>query len=61
MDTDNQGVRQSLQIRRHLGVMFGLDLIVYTFENLADRIEKGDWFLREVVETGKVVYERIDA
>ena len=48
---------QSLDIRRHLGVMFGLDLIVYTPERLKERVEMGDWFLRDVLKEGKVLYE----
>jgi predicted nucleotidyltransferase len=58
MDADDRTRRQSLEIRRHLGVMFGLDLVVYSEEQLDERIKMGDWFLREILETGKVVYER---
>ena len=60
-DKETKGERQSLAIRRHLGVMFGLDIIVYSPEKLEERIRKGDWFLREVIDTGKVVYERINS
>ena len=48
---------KSLDIRRHLGVMFGLDLVVYTPERLKERVDMGDWFLRDVLEEGKVLYE----
>lgn len=48
---------QSLEIRRHLGVMFGLDLLVYTSKRLKERVEMGDWFLRDVLKEGKVLYE----
>jgi predicted nucleotidyltransferase len=57
MDTPLKESQQSLEIRRHLGVMFGLDLIVYTPERLQERVKMGDWFLRDVLEDGKVVYE----
>jgi len=57
MDTLLKESQQSLEIRRHLGVMFGLDLIVYTPEHLHDRLQMGDWFLRDVLKEGKVVYE----
>jgi len=60
VDKEDKGERKSLAIRRHLGVMFGLDIIVYSTKRLEERIRKGDWFLREIVETGKVVYERIN-
>ena len=58
MDSGDHTRRQSLEIRRHLGVMFGLDLVVYSKDQLDERIKMGDWFLREILETGKVVYER---
>jgi predicted nucleotidyltransferase len=49
--------QQSHEIRRHLGVMFGLDLIVYTPERLRECAQMGDWFLRDVLKGGKIVYE----
>jgi predicted nucleotidyltransferase len=36
---------------------FSLDLIVRTPERLKRDIEDGDWFLREIVSKGKVVYD----
>jgi predicted nucleotidyltransferase len=49
--------QQSLEMRRHLGVMFGLDLVVYTSKRLKERVDMGDWFLRDVLKEGKVLYE----
>jgi uncharacterized protein len=57
MKTQNKKRIQSLEMRRHLGVMFGLDLIVYTSKRLKERVEMGDWFLRDVLKEGKVLYE----
>ena len=57
MDTPLKESKQALQIRRHLGVMFGMDLIVRTPQRLAERIEMGDWFLKDVLKEGKVLYE----
>ncbi len=37
--------------------MFGLDLMVYTPKHLAERIEIGDWFLRDILREGKVLFE----
>jgi predicted nucleotidyltransferase len=48
---------KSLDIRRHVGVMFGLDLVVYTEKRLKERVDMGDWFLRDVLKEGKVLYE----
>ncbi|KAA0265516.1 MAG: nucleotidyltransferase domain-containing protein [Chloroflexi bacterium] len=54
--SDKQG-KQSLDMRRHLGVMFGLDLVVYTEKQLKERVKMGDWFLRDMLKEGKVLYE----
>jgi predicted nucleotidyltransferase len=37
---------------------FALDLIVRTPENLRWRLEEGDWFLRDIVGKGKVLYDK---
>jgi predicted nucleotidyltransferase len=50
----------SLDIRRHLDVMFGLDLVVYTSKRLQERVDMGDWFLRDILKEGKVLYESSD-
>ena len=57
MDTPLKESKQSLEIRRHLDVMFGMDLIVHTPKRLKERLDMGDWFLRDVIKEGKVLYE----
>src|SRR5262245_34620906 len=52
---------QEIRIRRGTNHPFPLDLIVRTPENLRWRVEEGDWFLREVVGKGRVLYEKNDA
>jgi predicted nucleotidyltransferase len=37
-----------------------LDLIVRTPALLEKRLRWGDWFLREIVSRGKVLYEKVD-
>src|SRR2546430_11850653 len=37
-----------------------LDLLVRTPKTLNDRLRWGDWFLREIVARGKVLYEKTD-
>jgi predicted nucleotidyltransferase len=60
MDTPLKETRQALQIRRHLNLRFGVDILVYTPERLKQRLEWGDFFLREIVERGKILYESSD-
>lgn len=57
METSLKESKQSLEIRRHLDVLFGLDLIVHTPKRLKERVDMGDWFLRDVLKEGKVLYE----
>jgi predicted nucleotidyltransferase len=61
MDTKLRGMDQALNIRRNLGVMFGMDLLVYTPKRLEQRLKWGDSFLQEIMETGKVLYESTDS
>jgi predicted nucleotidyltransferase len=59
MNTPREG-EQSLRIRRAIQCDFGLDLIVCRPETLEQRLKLGDFFLREIVEQGKVLYESPD-
>jgi predicted nucleotidyltransferase len=61
MDTSLREVDQAIAISQRLHQPFGLDLIVRTPANLERRIAMGDWFLREIVEHGQVMYERTHA
>jgi uncharacterized protein len=57
MDTPLKESKQSLEICRHLDVMFGMDLIVHTPKRLKERVDMGDWFVRDILKEGKVFYE----
>lgn len=49
---------QGMRIQTALEAPFALDLIVRTPQRLQKRIEEEDWFLREITEQGKVLYEK---
>jgi predicted nucleotidyltransferase len=51
---------QAVRIRLTVPACFPMDLIVRTPENMRWRLEEGDWFLREIVSKGKVLYEATD-
>ncbi|HEV3143023.1 MAG TPA: nucleotidyltransferase domain-containing protein [Gemmataceae bacterium] len=51
-------VTQAIRIRMALPAPFPLDLIVRTPERLARELEDCDWFLREIIEKGKVLYDK---
>jgi predicted nucleotidyltransferase len=57
MDTSLKEVQQAIQICQQIEYRFGLDLIVHTPKYLQQRIKMGDWFLRDVLKEGKVLYE----
>jgi hypothetical protein len=53
-DVTNQAIR----IRRATNHPFPLDLIVRTPAYMCAGLEEGDWFVRELMERGKVLYEK---
>jgi len=60
IDTPIRTTQLAQQIRQYLDPLFGLDLIVYTPDDIAKRLEWGDTFLTEIISKGKVLYESID-
>jgi predicted nucleotidyltransferase len=57
METALKPVRQEIEICHNIEYHFGLDLLVYTPQVLAERLAMGDSFLREAIREGKVLYE----
>ncbi len=52
-------VEKSLEIRKSLpSLTFGLDIVVRSREVIEKRKKLGDWFLVDITEKGKVLYER---
>ncbi len=59
MDTKERPLAKQLEISRALSPHpFGMDILVRAPNQLRERIAMGDYFLREIVTKGKVVYER---
>jgi hypothetical protein len=56
-DVVNMAIRISLAFEHP----FSMDLIVRTPEQMERGIKDNDWFLREIVEKGKVLYEAKNA
>jgi uncharacterized protein len=57
MDTQKSGLEQTSMICKQIKYRFGLDLIVYTPQVLAQRLEWGDSFLKEIIRRGTTLYE----
>src|SRR5262245_11120358 len=49
---------QVIRIRQTIDAPFPMDLIVRTPKYLAWGLKEGDWFLRTIVNQGKVLYEK---
>ncbi len=53
-------VEQAIKIRTRLDCPFALDLLVRSPAEIRRRIEIDDWFIRDIVEQGKVLYAAED-
>ena len=58
MEFNGRSVDKAYEIRRATESSFPLDLLVRRPSSLSKRIALGDFFLKEVTERGKVLYER---
>ena len=54
---DGSSVVQSVAIRMKLRPAFPVDLIVRSPQTIRRRLKMGDDFLRDILDTGKVLYE----
>jgi uncharacterized protein len=59
MPTRNE-LDQAVKICLAVDYQFPLDLLVRTPKNLEWRLAEGDSFLREIMERGKILYEKTD-
>jgi predicted nucleotidyltransferase len=59
MDSDERPAARATQVSRALRPRpFPMDILVRTPEEIERRLEIGDYFIREVLEHGRVLYER---
>ena len=52
---------QAVKIRKGLKSSLPIDLLVRTPEQVRERVEMEDFFMREIVDQGKILYETNDA
>lgn len=57
MPFEGRPVEKSVEIRMKLLPDFPLDLFVRTPESIQQRISMGDFFMRDILDKGKVLYE----
>jgi len=58
MNTRKRTIRQAAEISRSIDHIFPIDIIVKRPEEIEWRIREGDSFFREIIEKGKVLYEK---
>lgn len=50
-------VRQAIKIRQQIHAPFPLDLMARTAEQIRQRLDMGDFFIQEILQKGKILYE----
>jgi predicted nucleotidyltransferase len=54
---EGQPARKAIEILDRLDPHFPIDLLVRTPEQVEQRLQLGDFFMREIVESGRILYE----
>ena len=57
MPFQGRHTQQAIRILNKLNALIPIDLLVRTPEQVRGRVAMGDFFMREVLEQGKVMYE----
>jgi predicted nucleotidyltransferase len=57
MPFEGREVRKAVDILMKVHARFALDLLVRTPEKVKERLEMGDFFMKEIIAKGKVLYE----
>jgi len=61
MPFDGRGTQKATEILMALDPRFPIDLLVRTPEQIKTRVALGDFFLREITQKGKILYEAVNA
>ena len=61
MSFEGKGSRKASEILIETDPRFPIDLLVRTPDQIERRLELGDFFIREITQKGKVLYEASDA
>ncbi|MEW6126928.1 MAG: nucleotidyltransferase domain-containing protein [Acidobacteriota bacterium] len=57
MPFEGRHTEQAIKILNKLNVLAPIDLLIRTPEQVQERIQIGDAFMRDIIERGKVLYE----
>jgi predicted nucleotidyltransferase len=57
MQFEGDPLEQAVTMLNRLNMLIPIDLLVRTPEQIQQRLERGDSFIRDIMERGKVMYE----
>ena len=60
MNFEGRPLQKAFEIRKSIKRSFPLDLLVRRPDDIAYRLSQGDFFINEIIQKGKVLYERTD-
>lgn len=55
--TEDDPIRRCYEVRKAANSLFPLDVLVFNPKEIKERIKLGDFFLEEVTNRGKIIYE----
>ncbi len=58
MDFAGSARQQAVKILTNIEYSIPLDLVIRSNKQILERIEMGDFFIKDIIETGKIVYEK---
>ena len=61
MDFEGRPHQHAFEIRRAIKRSFPLDLLVRRPADVDRRLKMGDFFIKDIIQKGKVLYERADS
>ena len=57
MPFEGKACRKAVEVLNHINPRFPIELLVRTPEQIKSRLAIGDFFIKEIMEKGKVLYE----
>lgn len=60
MNFEGRPYQKAFEIRKKIKRSFPLDLLVRRPDDIANRLSQGDFFLKDIIQKGKILYERSD-
>jgi uncharacterized protein len=57
LNFEGRAIHKAIEIRQAVDYHFPLDLLARTPENIQQRLAMGDFFIRDIMEKGRVLYE----